>query len=299
MPAVIVGGGRVGQALAEMGVEGDVIVRRGESFPSEPKTGPIFVATRNDVLEDVIKNTPPERREDLVFMQNGMLQTFLDAQGLGSNTQALIHFAVAAAGDKPTDGVTELNPEGLTAVTGKWADAVAARFHNGDLSCHVLDASTYEGSMYEKLIWICAMMLVGAQHEGAKVGDVATTYKDEVVGLIEELLSGTSACTGAKFAPGAVDRLIAYAENDWRISRAASKSSLGEMVTFTDYRRKPSQTGRLIRFRLTPRSLKTSAPFNRQPCTHTFFVCRPASSVPALSDALDPSKRGRASVRRD
>ena len=191
MPAVIVGGGRVGQALAEMGVEGDVIVRRGESFPSEPKTGPIFVATRNDVLEDVIKNTPPERREDLVFMQNGMLQTFLDAQGLGSNTQALIYFAVAAAGDKPTDGVTELNPEGLTAVTGKWADAVAARFHNGDLSCHVLDASTYEGSMYEKLIWICAMMLVGAQHEGAKVGDVATTYKDEVVGLIEELLSGT------------------------------------------------------------------------------------------------------------
>ena len=212
MPAVIVGGGRVGQALAEMGVEGDVIVRRGESFPSEPKTGPIFVATRNDVLEDVIKNTPPERREDLVFMQNGMLQTFLDAQGLGSNTQALIYFAVAAAGDKPTDGVTELNPEGLTAVTGKWADAVAARFHNGDLSCHVLDASTYEGSMYEKLIWICAMMLVGAQHEGAKVGDVATTYKDEVVGLIEELLSGTSACTGANFAPGAVDPLIANAK---------------------------------------------------------------------------------------
>lgn len=209
MPAVIIGGGRVGQALKEMGVAGDVVVRRGEAFPSEPKTGPIFVATRNDVLEDVIANTPPERREDLVFMQNGMLQPFLDARGLGANTQCLIYFAVAKAGEKPTDGITDLNPEGLTAVTGKWADAVAARFNGSDLSCHVLDASTYEGSMYEKLIWICAMMLVGAQHEGAKVGDVATTYKDEVVALIEELMSGLS---GVKFAPGAVDRLIAYAK---------------------------------------------------------------------------------------
>jgi hypothetical protein len=210
-PAVIIGGGRVGQALKDMGVEGDVIVRRGEAFPTTPATGPIFVATRNDVLEDVIKNTPEHRREDLVFMQNGMLQPFLDAQGLGKNTQALIYFAVAALGEKPTDGVTDVNPEGLTAVTGKWADAVAARFHNGDLSCHVLDAKTYEASMFEKLIWISAMMLVGAQHEGAKVGDVASTYKDEVVALIEELLAGTSACTGAKFSPGAVERLLAYA----------------------------------------------------------------------------------------
>ena len=127
MPSIIIGGGRVGQALRDMGVEGDVVVRRGEAFPSEPKTGPIYVATRNDVLEDVIKNCPADRREDLVFMQNGMLQQFLDAQGLGANTQALIYFAVAALGDKPTDGVTELNPEGLTAATGKWADAVAAR----------------------------------------------------------------------------------------------------------------------------------------------------------------------------
>ena len=33
-PAIIIGGGRVGQALREMGPEGDVVVRRGEAFPS-------------------------------------------------------------------------------------------------------------------------------------------------------------------------------------------------------------------------------------------------------------------------
>lgn len=201
----------MGQALKNMGVEGDVIVRRGDAFPTKPATGPIFVATRNDVLADVIKNTPASRREDLVFMQNGMLQPFLDAEGLGKNTQTLIYFAVAALGEKPTDGVTDVNPEGLTAATGKWADAVAARFHNGELSCHVLDADAFRASMFEKLIWICAMMLVGAQHKGAKVGDVASTHRDEVVELIEELLAGTTACTGTKFAPGAVDRLLAYA----------------------------------------------------------------------------------------
>lgn len=211
-PSIIIGGGRVGQALKDMGVEGDVIVRRGDAFPSTPSSGPIYVATRNDVLADVIKNTPANRREDLVFMQNGMLQPFLEAQGLGNNTQALIYFAVAAQGEKPTDGVTELNPDGLTAATGKHAEAVAARFHNGALSCHVLDGDAYKGSMFEKLIWISAMMLVGAQHAGAKVGDVATTHKTEVVALIEELLAGTELCAGVKFADGAVERLLAYAK---------------------------------------------------------------------------------------
>ena len=32
--------------------------------------------------------------------------------------------AVAKKGDKPTDGITDLNPEGLTAATGKWAPQV-------------------------------------------------------------------------------------------------------------------------------------------------------------------------------
>jgi len=51
-PAIIIGGGRVGQALFDMGVEGDVIVKRDDEFPSSPSSGPIFVCTRNDVLED-------------------------------------------------------------------------------------------------------------------------------------------------------------------------------------------------------------------------------------------------------
>ena len=100
-----------------MGSGGDLMVRRGDAFPADAPAGcPIFVCTRNDALDGIIEACPAERREDLVFMQNGMLQPYLDAKGLGDNTQALIYMAVAKLGDKPTDGVTDTDPEGLTDV---------------------------------------------------------------------------------------------------------------------------------------------------------------------------------------
>lgn len=58
---VIVGAGRVGQALEKMGGGRDVVVRRGEKVPEE-SAGPIFVCTRNDVLDSVVDATPPSRR---------------------------------------------------------------------------------------------------------------------------------------------------------------------------------------------------------------------------------------------
>ena len=210
-PSIIVGGGRVGQALADMGVPGDVIMKRGDAFPAEPSTGPIYVCTRNDALQGVIDQTPEDRRGDLVFLQNGMLQPWLDARGLGANTQVLIYFAVAKFGEKPTDGITDVNPEGLTAANGKHAAALQARLAAGSMKCHVLDDDAFKGSMFEKLIWICAFMAVGAAHPGASVGDVESTHKAEVVELIEELLKGSAAEKGVACESGAVDRLCAYA----------------------------------------------------------------------------------------
>jgi hypothetical protein len=91
---------------------------------------------------------------DLVFIQNGMLQGWLDARGLGRNTQALIFFAVAKIGDKPTDGITDTNPDGLTAVHGKHAQLFAERLRGAGLSCHVLGTDAYKQAMLEKLVWI-------------------------------------------------------------------------------------------------------------------------------------------------
>lgn len=98
-------------------------MRRGATIEGPP--GPIIVATRNDALDGIVDATPADRRKgargreavglcfgamgvvahalsgrldtchplaarrpDLVFIQNGMLQPWLDKRGLGDNTQA-------------------------------------------------------------------------------------------------------------------------------------------------------------------------------------------------------------------
>ena len=189
----------------------------------------------------VIDATPEARRKDLVFLQNGMLQPFLDARGLGDNTQALVYFAVAKLGEAPTDGITDVNPEGLTAANGVHAEALAARLRAANLSCHVKADEPFRASMFEKLIWICSFMAVGAAHPGATVGDVESEHRDEVVALIDELLKGSAAEFGVAFEAGATERLLAYAravahfptavkELEWRngFFLDASASAVGE-----------------------------------------------------------------------
>lgn len=204
----VVGGGRVGLALSNMGTGKDVVIGRGQ--PIEGPPGPIIVCTRNDDLAAIVDATPPERRKDLVFIQNGMLQPWLDERGLGDNTQVLVYFAVAKLGDTPTDGKTDVNPEGLTAAYGPHAATFAARLHASGLSCKVLDSAAFQKSMLEKLIWISAFMLVGARHGGCSVGEVESTYRSEVEELIKELGSAGAAALGTELDSGLEERLCAY-----------------------------------------------------------------------------------------
>ncbi|CAM9663480.1 unnamed protein product, partial [Hapterophycus canaliculatus] len=175
--ATIVGGGRIGCALYDMGGGKDTLVGRADTIPDSD--GPIYVCTRNDDLEDVISRTPSTKREDLVFLQNGVLEPLLKKHGLEKNTQALVYFAVSKKGDAPIDGVTDTNPEGLTSACGKWAGEFKERLTKGGLSCHELPEDRYTARMYEKHIWICAFMLVGAVHH-CNMGEVDADYADEV-----------------------------------------------------------------------------------------------------------------------
>ena len=61
----------------------------------------------------------------------------VDKTSCSASAQVLVYFAVAKMGDTPSGGNTELNPEGLTAATGKHAQAVASLFAKGGLSCKV------------------------------------------------------------------------------------------------------------------------------------------------------------------
>lgn len=68
VPAVIVGGGRVGRALQDMGGGGDVLVKRGEPVPSNFE-GPILICTRNDDLEAVLDAVPTSRWRGFDLLQ--------------------------------------------------------------------------------------------------------------------------------------------------------------------------------------------------------------------------------------
>lgn len=91
----------------------DVMVKRQDNIAPDG-AGPIYVATRNDALASVIAKCPEHRRGDLVFYgQNGYIEDFLKEQGVfKDSTKVLVYMAVAKLGEKPTDGITELNPEG-------------------------------------------------------------------------------------------------------------------------------------------------------------------------------------------
>ena len=209
---VIIGNGRIGNFLFESNNKKDVLLgSRGDSIPAATR-GPIYICTRNNDLDAIIEKTPADRKEDLVFLQNGILTNYLSDKGLSKNTQGLIYFAVSKKGEKPIDGVTDLNPEGLTAITGKWAGDFAMRMKSAGLSCHVLGYKEWEVAMIEKHIWICAFMAVGAKHK-ASVGEVEKAHSTEVKELIEELAYAATLETKIVFPPGLSDRLCAYARS--------------------------------------------------------------------------------------
>ena len=141
-----------------------------------------------------------------------MLEPWLAGKGLKDAMQVLVYFAVAKLGDPPLDG-KDTNPEGLTAATGKWAAATAARLHAAGLSCKVINAEEFKKPRLEKLVWICAFMVVGARHPVATVGVVEKEHREEVADLINELAAAAAAEILSEFDTGVVDRLCAYARS--------------------------------------------------------------------------------------
>ena len=214
-PSIIVGGGRIGSLLKDLGTDADVIVKRGEPIPSEPSSGPIYICTRNDVLADVVAATPDNRRGDLCFLQNGMLGDFLAEQGLPvDTTQCLLYLAVPSLGAPPIDGITSLNPEGLTAADGKWAEELAARLNRGNLKCNLKHGDEFMAAALEKHIFICATNVIGQLNGGVNFGEVySEKYTEQRNKLIDEMVAAGSKKVGVTLQPGTADRLAAYAES--------------------------------------------------------------------------------------
>ena len=134
-PAIIVGDGRVGFMLKQHGDGSDTTVRSTSEMKFQIKKnpggagseGPIYLCVPNSALDELIEACPEDRREDLVFMGSGNLGELLKEKGLSQCSQALIYFVINKLGEDPVDGVTSLDPEGLTCCVGKWAPDLAKR----------------------------------------------------------------------------------------------------------------------------------------------------------------------------
>jgi hypothetical protein len=207
--AAIVGNGRIGAALAEAGE--CVVLGRDDTIDADGE-GPILIATRNDALDGIIETCPENRRKDLVFMQNGYLDNFLESKGLLDNTQVLLYLSVTAKGVDPVDGVTTVNPEGLTAATGIHAQTFCDRLSALDLKCNVVTPEEYRPAMFEKLMWISTYMLVGAAKECKSVGEAGSEHGELVEAIVDELVAAVSKKEGITFQEGTMARLAAYTD---------------------------------------------------------------------------------------
>lgn len=204
----VIGKGRIGSLFEGEGV---TFVGRDDSIDPDA-TGPILLATRNDALDGIVEKCPETRRKDLVFMQNGYLDNFLESKGLLDNTQVLLFLSVPSLGAEPVDGITAVNPEGLTAATGIHAESFTDRLKSLNLKCNVITPAAYRPAMFEKLIWISTYMLVGTAKECSSVGQAGADHADLVEKVVNELLSAVSAKEGITFEAGSMPRLAAYTD---------------------------------------------------------------------------------------
>jgi ketopantoate reductase len=195
---IVIGAGRVGGALAERAAVGDepvVLIDREHGWEAldGPQGDPILVATRNDDIADVVSKVPSGRRADLVFLQNGVLQTYLREAGLGRCTRGLLYFAVPSRGAPIEVGGTSWfsGPHALAVV--RWLAGLGVRAEE-------VDWPRFTFFELEKATWLIVNGLLCERH-GATVGEVATQHRSELEAVVAEVQRVGRASLGVDVPP--------------------------------------------------------------------------------------------------
>lgn len=178
----IIGAGRIGIMLSQAQQFADYTVRllrRGEVnlLPE----GPIILCTRNDDLDTIMSWIPPMRFNDLVFVQNGMLQSWFETHGLDNVTTALLYVAVSTVGATPVDGARSV-------VTGPRAAEFQTLMRDLGLHCMQITKPQFQVEMVEKFLWNCIFGLLCEVHQ-TTVGNIVTSHASDLTNLTRELLS--------------------------------------------------------------------------------------------------------------
>ena len=176
---VVLGAGRVGTALARASGVALIDRFRGWYQLDEPAGDPIAVCVRNDDLGALLAAVPPHRRADLVFLQNGMLDPWLEDHGLEGNTRGLLFFAVSQRGGP-------VEPGGVNRFTGPHANAMVLWLESLGLRSEAIGRRAFAAVMLEKLIWNSAFGLLCERYQ-VDVRAVLDDHADELAALAREL----------------------------------------------------------------------------------------------------------------
>jgi hypothetical protein len=206
---VILGAGRVGRAIADRVVALEVpvaLVTRTagwSAIEAGPVGDPILVCVRADDLVEAVNRVPERRRPDLVFVQNGAIRGLLQDQGLGGCTRGVLYLAAGEDGS--------LTPGGDSPFCGPHAMPIARILGAAGIPSRVVNWAGFTYFECEKLLWTAIFGVLSEKH-GVDVGTVASAHRDEVAGLVNELLPVLRATHGVDPERGPViDRLCLYA----------------------------------------------------------------------------------------
>jgi ketopantoate reductase len=201
---VVIGAGRIGTLFKKAANCAVVTRQRGWSVLDEPAGDPVAVCVRNDDLAGVLSRTPAHRRPDLVFVQNGMIDPWLEDHGLEGNTRGMLFFAASERGG-PVD------PGGISRFTGAHANAMALWLESLGLRAEVVGRRSFSAVMLEKLIWNASFGLL-CERFGLDVGGVLGDHDAELSALARELAAVGRAALDIDLEPAALlDNLRAYA----------------------------------------------------------------------------------------
>ena len=191
VPVTLVGGGRVGRALAGAlgprgGLAGPVVRRGGRGWDEVPPgRRPVLLCTGAQHLEEAVSECPPERRPDLVFMQNGALEPWLAARGLEGCTRALLYLSAEEGGAALKDG------GGRSSVTGPWAVVTREALGAAGIGAREVPRRDFGRLAFEKLLWSSVFWCLSAGRGGVPVGELVQDpgALSELEGLVAELLA--------------------------------------------------------------------------------------------------------------
>jgi ketopantoate reductase len=181
---IIIGQGRVGSGLSRRAERNRVphqVVTRDDGWSAieSEGDGPILVCTNAGDISEVVGRTPIGRRPDLVFIQNGMLNTALFSLDCDLNTRGLLYFAASSRG-------AEIEPGGESIFTGPHAMSMVNWFHAIELGADEVSVSAFSNEMASKLIWNCTFGLLCDVHN-VSVDRLVEEHRVEVDTLIAEL----------------------------------------------------------------------------------------------------------------